>query len=303
MTETQHSNGEPVNAQHLDAAQVRTGAAPTSPLPGAREDRQTPPPGPESRAWSALLANKRRLLGVSLLIVLLGAGTAFIGALVWPPVYAARAQILFEIGEEKSTGFLREDRSLTTQLVLLRSRQVLGPVADQERLPVEELEKTVTMSLLDSSEVLQVEARAGTPDAAVRRTREIVDRYRDVARTNSESGVDGYVLENLADVRAQLAEANAQVSRERAVPGSPSLAAAEALVHGLKQREQQLQSQLDQLSMTQLARSEPKVVVPAYSVTDPVSPRPMFATAAGAVAGLLVAAVTAVLLVRRWSIR
>ncbi|MEU6263183.1 hypothetical protein [Saccharopolyspora shandongensis] len=303
MTETQHSNGEPVNPQRLDAAQVRTGAAPTSPLPGTREDRRTPPPGPESRAWSALLANKRRLLGVSLLIVLLGAGTAFIGALMWPPVYAARAQILFEIGEEKSTGFLREDRSLTTQLVLLRSRQVLGPVADQERLPVEELEQTVTMSLLDSSEVLQVEARAGSPDVALRRTREIVDRYRDVARINSASGVDGYVLENLAGVRARLAEANAQVSRERAVPGSPSLAAAEALARGLQQREQELQSQLDQLGMTQLARSEPKVVVPAYSVTDPVSPRPMFATAAGAVAGLLVAAVTAVLLVRRWSSR
>ncbi|MGW1680627.1 hypothetical protein [Saccharopolyspora sp. NPDC002376] len=303
MTGTQHSNGEPVNAQRFDAAQLRTAAAPASPLDGAREDRPAPPPAPESRAWSALLANKRRLLGVSLLIVLLGAGTGFVGALVWPPVYAARAQILFEIGEEKSTGFLREDRSLTTQLVLLRSRQVLGPVADQERLPVEELEKTVTMSLLDSSEVLQVEARAGTPDVAQRRAQEIVDRYRNVARTNSGSELDGYVLGNLADVRAQLAEANAQVSRERAVPGSPSLAAAEALAQSLKQREQQLQSQLEQLSMTELARSEPKVVVPAYAVTDPVSPRPMFATTAGALAGLLVAAVTAVLLVRRWSTR
>ncbi|MEV0703312.1 hypothetical protein AB0I53_36090 [Saccharopolyspora sp. NPDC050389] len=303
MTETQHSNGEPDNAQRSDAAPVTNGAASISPLLGAQEDRRTPPPEQGSPAWSALLANKRRLLGVSLLIVLIGASTAFIGALVWPPVYAARAQILFEISEEKSTGFLREDRSLTTQLVLLRSRQVLGPVAAQERIPVEELEKTVTMSLLDSSEVLQVEARAGAPDVALRRTREIVDRYRDVARTNSESGVDGYVRGQLADVRAQLVEASAQVSRERAVPGSPSLAAAEALVQGLQQRDQQLQSQLDQLSMAELARSEPKVVVPAYWVTDPVSPRPMFATAAGALTGLLVAAVTAVLLVRRWSTR
>ncbi|RKT87117.1 Capsular polysaccharide biosynthesis protein [Saccharopolyspora antimicrobica] len=303
MTETQHSNNEQVNAPRLDAAQVRTGAASVRPLLGAQEDRRIPSPAPESRVWSELLANKGRLLGVSLLIVLLGAATAFIGALVWPPVYAARAQILFEIGEEKSTGFLREDRSLTTQLVLLRSRQVLGPVAAQERIPVEELEKAVTMSLLDSSEVLQVEARAGGPDVALRRTREIVDRYRDVARTNGESGVDDYVIGNLADVRAQLAEATAQASRERAVPGSPSLDAAEALVQGLQQREQQLQSQLDQLSITELARSEPKVVVPAYSVTDPVSPRPVFATAAGALTGLLVAAVTAVLLVRRWSTR
>lgn len=293
MTETQRSNGDPVNAQ-------RSGAAPASPLLGAQEDRRTPP---ESRAWSALLANKRRLLGVSLLIVLIGAGTAFIGALVWPPVYAARAQILFEISDEKSTGFLREDRSLTTQLVLLRSRQVLGPVAAQERLPVEDLEKAVTMSLLDSSEVLQVEARADTPEVALRRAREIVDSYRDVARTNSESGVDGYVRGQLADVRAELVEANAQVTRARAVPGSPSLASAEALAQGLQEREQDLQSELDKLSMAQLVRSEPKVVVPAYSVTDPVSPRPLFAAAAGALTGLLVAAVTAVLLVRRWSAR
>ncbi|WP_190812808.1 GumC domain-containing protein [Saccharopolyspora pogona] len=303
MTETQHSNGEPVNAQRLDAAAVTTRAAPIGPLLGPQEDLLTPPPAPENRAWSALLANKRRLLGVSLLIVLIGAGTAFIGALVWPPVYAARAQILFEISEEKSTGFLREDRSLTTQLVLLRSRQVLGPVAAQEQLPVEDLEKTVTMSLLDSSEVLQVESRAGTPDVALRRAREIVDRYRAIARTNSESGLDGYVRGQLADVRTNLVEASARVSRERAEPGSPSLASAEALVQSLQQREQQLQSQLDQLSMTELARSEPKVVVPAYSVTDPVSPRPMFATAAGALTGLLVAAITAVLLVRRWSNR
>ncbi|MBB5159896.1 hypothetical protein [Saccharopolyspora phatthalungensis] len=303
MTETQHSNGEPDNAQRSGAAPMANAAASISPRLGAGEDRRTSPGEPGSRAWSALLANKRRLLGVSLLIVLIGAGTAFVGALVWPPVYAARAQILFPIGEEKSTGFLREDRSLTTQLVLLRSRQVLGPVAARERLPVEELEKTVTMSLLDSSEVLQVEARAGVPDVALRRTQEIVDRYRDVARTNSGSGVDGYVRGQLGDVRAKLAEASTQVSRERAVAGSPSLASAESLVQGLQQREQQLQSQLDQLSMAELARSEPKLVVLAYLVTDPVSPRPMFATVAGALAGLLVAALTAVPLVRRWSTR
>lgn len=304
MTETKHTSATPPQHSKLRLTPPRP---PESSFAGRRlaDDAALEAPENRSRAWSAVLANKRRLLLVSLLIVLIGSCAGLGSALLWPRTYAARAQVLFEISEEKPTGFLRQDRSLTTQLVLLRSRQVLAPVAAQERIPVEEMEKQVTVSLLDSSEVIQVEARAGARDVAQRRAQEIVDRYLQVSTPNSSSEVEGYVHSQLTEVQGQLAQARAHLEGERATsaPGSSALAVAESQVQSLSQREQQLRSQADQLSVAELSRSAPKVVVPPYGVPDAVSPRPLFALAAGVLAGVLVAAVTAAVLVRRWSMR
>jgi uncharacterized protein involved in exopolysaccharide biosynthesis len=66
---------------------------------------------------------------VAALITLLGAAGGLVGSQVIPATYAARAEVLYPITEEQPTGFLREDRNLTTQLVLMRSRAVLGPAA------------------------------------------------------------------------------------------------------------------------------------------------------------------------------
>ncbi|MBQ0924277.1 hypothetical protein [Saccharopolyspora endophytica] len=248
----------------------------------------------------------RRLLSLVLAVVLLGAAAGYVGALLWPKEYAARAEILYEISTEKPTGFLREDRSLTTQLVTLRSRQVLAPVAIANGVPVEQIEKQVTISLLDSSEIIQVETRAGDRDTAQNLTRSIVDRYRQIVLTQDGSGATGYLNTQLSQVQDGLAKARTELERQRAQQasgsiGTSALASAEAQVQGLSDREQNLRRQLDELTVAGMDAPRTEVVVPPYGVSDPVSPRPGFAAASGALAAFVVAALTVVVIVHRRS--
>lgn len=248
----------------------------------------------------------RRLFAFLLAMVLLGAAAGYGGALLWPKEYAARAEILYEISTEKPTGFLREDRSLTTQLVTLRSRQVLAPVANANGLPVEQLGKQVTISLLDSSEIIQVEARAADRDTAENLTRSIVDRYRQVVLAEDGSEASGYLNTQLNQVQGELAKARTELERQRVQQASGSigtseLASAEAQVQGLSDREQNLRRQLDELTVAGMDAPRTEVVVPPYGVADPVSPRPAFAAASGALAAFVVAALTVVVIVHRRS--
>ena len=248
----------------------------------------------------------RRLLALVLAMVMLGAAAGYVGALLWPKEYAARADILYEISTEKPTGFLREDRSLTTQLVTLRSRQVLAPVALANGVPVERIEKQVTISLLDSSEIIQVEARAGDRDTAQNLTRGIVDRYRQVVQTQDGNEATGYLNTQLGQVQDGLAKARTQLSSQRAqqgygATGSAQLASTEAQVQGLSDREQNLRRQLDEITVAQMNAPRTEVVVPPYGVPDPVSPRPVFAAVSGALAAFVVAVLTVAVLVHRRS--
>lgn len=248
----------------------------------------------------------RRLLALVLAMVMLGAAAGYVGALLWPKEYAARADILYEISTEKPTGFLREDRSLTTQLVTLRSRQVLAPVALANGVPVERIEKQVTISLLDSSEIIQVEARAGDRDTAQNLTRGIVDRYRQVVQTQDGNEATGYLNTQLGQVQDGLAKARTQLASQRAqqgygATGSAQLASTEAQVQGLSDREQNLRRQLDEITVAQMNAPRTEVVVPPYGVPDPVSPRPVFAAVSGALAAFVVAVLTVAVLVHRRS--
>jgi uncharacterized protein involved in exopolysaccharide biosynthesis len=248
-------------------------------------------------------AELRRLVLLSLLIVLVGAGAGFGGAMVWPATYAARAEILYEITQEKPTGFLRDDRSLTTQLVLMRSRRVLAPVAARSGIPVIDLEKKVSITVLDNSEIIRVEARNHLPDTALRWVREIVDGYEKAVPADEESGVDAFLRQQLTDVQARLAKARAQAAQLRAQPDRGAVESARAIadadVQPLADREQKLQGQLDDLHVAELRAPRHEVTVQPYLVADPVSPRPVFAATAGALTGLVAAAVVCLLARRR----
>ena len=228
----------------------------------------------------------RFLAVLSLAIVLIGAGAGYVGALLWPPTYAARADILFDISQANpNSDNLREDRSLTTQLVLLRSRQVLGPAAASSHVPVEALEKNVTAATVEGSEVIQVEVRNGSRDVALRQVRAIVDRYMEVATPRHPSEANNYLHAQLAAIQADLANARKTF--------------AEVPVQVLSAREQQVLTQIDQATATELQAPRPQVVGPAYSVLKPVTPRPKFAAAAGGMTGLLIAAGLVAVLARR----
>jgi capsular polysaccharide biosynthesis protein len=273
-----------------------------TPAPVAGERIQ----GESRRRWPLAAAQVRRLAVLAMTIILMGTGGGLLGALAWPATYAARAEILYPITQEQPTGFLREDRNLTTQLVLLQGRAVLGPVAAAEGRAVSELQDNLTVELLESSEIIQIEVRDRSAEAALRTVQAIVDRYFGLNEAAQPSGVLAYLEAELAEARAGVADARGrllQLQGEVATGvGDPAaIVGATDELQAWAEREKEIQAQIDETNV--ISRSGPvgQLLTPPYVLADPVSPRPLFAAATGLLVGLIVAAGAVALAARRWA--
>jgi capsular polysaccharide biosynthesis protein len=234
------------------------------------------PQAPPRRKLSGGQRSQLVFLTVALLVV--GAVLGYAASLLLPTQYAARTTIQYNIAGENTGDFLKTDRNLTTQTVLLTSRNVLGPVADANGIAVDSLTRAVSASILNASDIIQLQVTNSSPDTAVTLANAIAKQYLTVANS---SGPQGYLQSQLDAVKKQ-----------QASPGT----AAETTA--LATRAATLQAQLDQMNLTQ---NQSSVLVPAYAVTDPVSPNKSLAAITGGVCGLIIALMTAVTLSRRWS--
>ncbi|MDQ3276283.1 MAG: hypothetical protein M3Q39_14990 [Actinomycetota bacterium] len=264
----------------------------------------TADPSPEVEAPPADEPRVQTLVVLALVIVLVGAVAGWVGALVAPATYVARAQVLYPITQEQPTGFLREDRNLTTQLVFLRSRAVLVPAAAAAASPVDEFEKDVTISLVDSSEIIEVEVRDGSPEAALRAVSAIVSTYFAAEQSAPKSGVRDYLDGQLTDLRIQITDTRERLLELRGQPSEGAVtdaqvANADSELSALVGREQAVASQLDQLEIVELAGPTPELTTQPYALTKPISPKPLVLAATGALTGLVVAAGVVALVARR----
>ncbi len=258
----------------------------SSGLTGASQARRPVPDAPAPRR--RLSAGEWTRLGLlALAVVVLGATTGFLVAGRMPQEYAARADVLYAVTREQPTGFLREDRNISTQLVVLRSRTVLGPVADQWELPVEELSAALSVAVVDESEVISVELTDTDPERAEDMLGAVLASYLELSPNDTRADVRDYLNLQLTEVVARIA----------AVP--PGIADRQGVLAPLIDREQWLRTRLDELSLADLAGPAAEVLGQPYVGSDPVSPRPAVSTAAGAATGLLVAALVVALLARR----
>lgn len=248
-----------------------------------------PPPAILRRLQRGQLA---ALAALALVLVLVGAGVAFGGSFLWPDTYAARARVLYILTQQQPTGFLREDRNLTTQVVLLQSRNVLGPVAASNSLSVDELAKKISASVVEGSEVIEVEARDTSPGTALQLVDALTRRYLQVADAQPPSQARDYLQSQLAQIDGQLGK----VTGIRAARPQD-----QAKLNNLLARERDLQSQLDHLNLSQLGGSQAQLVVTPYLVPVPVSPRRLLDAGAGALTGLVIALGAVALVARRWT--
>ncbi len=239
-------------------------------LPPQRQRRQLPP------------GQGARLLLLALVIVAVGGSASFVGSFLFPEKYAARAELIFLIGTEQPTGFLREDRNLTTQVLLLRSRAVVEPVAARNGLTVAQLEDKLVVGIAEGSEIINVEVQDSSRDVGTVLLRGIIDSYVSVSGDVAPAATRQYVQGQLNDVRTRLA--------------APGLGTGERAA--LTERETGLLGQIDSLN---LAGSQVKIVVPPYSVADAVSPQPLLAASTGALVGLVVAGGVVLWQARRWT--
>jgi hypothetical protein len=241
--------------------------------------RFPPPPRPRGR----LSGSQRGKLGLLIVgLVVLGAALGFAVSLVLPVQYAALTTVDYNIAGENTGDFLKTDRSLTTQLVLVTSRNVLQPVADANGISVEDLTKKVSAVILDQSDIIQIEVHDATREGGVNLANAIAKQYVTVSNA---SGPRGYVQAQLDAVRKQ--QAAPQPTGTTPVDTTALAARAAAL-----------QSQLDEMNLT---ANQASVLVPAYSVEAPAFPDRTLAAVTGGVCGLLIALMTVVTLSRRWT--
>ncbi len=230
-----------------------------------------------------------RLAALAVVIVAIGAAAGFIGSQLMPKEYAARAEIVYRLTESQPNELLREDRRLTTQLVLLGSRVVLAPVADDHAITPESLAEHVSAKVIDNSEIIEVEVRDRTPEGARTLLTEVIDHYLALANKDWKD-----------PVREYLEFQRGEVQRQRRAPDLPP-----AVGLDLARREQFVVSLIEPLrpeptfSPQSVSGPPARPLTNPYSVPDPVSPTPLIATAAGGATAFLVAAFVVLLIARR----
>jgi hypothetical protein len=240
-----------------------------------------------SGVWAHRLPPRRlstdeilRLCLLAGLIVVIGAAIGFVSSWLIQAQYGARSEILYTLREDQPTGFLREDRNLTTQVVLIDSRPVLEPVAVANGLSFDQLADKVTASVAEGSEIIEIEVRDADRQEGLRLVDAVTQRYLAVA--------NGTADENRTYLEDQLESIEAQLSSPDTTPG---------LRAELSARRRDVLNRLDTLALT---GPQARQLGASYTTSDPVTPRRALAAAVGAIAALLVAAVVVALLAMRW---
>jgi uncharacterized protein involved in exopolysaccharide biosynthesis len=247
-----------------------------------------------------------RLGGLGLAITFLGLIIGYVVGRSGPTVYAARSEVLYEISQERPTGFLREDRSLTTQLALMRSRSVLNSVATSTGMRVEDIEAALTVELVGgSSEIIRVEAHDPAAANALAIVTAVIDRYLTVTKEQGTKEALTYLQEARDRVTADIAGKRSEIN-QFAAPSTgagtatdPRQAAAQAELASLLSRSDSLSTDIDKLTVGQRTQQRIEVLVPAYALADPVGPRPLLATAGAGLTAALIAAFVVAFLGRR----
>ena len=235
------------------------------------------------------LAANLRLAVLCVMIVAVGAGAGYIGALVQPKQYAARAELQYKLSQAVPNELLREDRRLSTQLVLLGSRDVLGPVSVDNGMAPEELAENVSAQVIAGSEIIEVEVRDRTPEHAQMLLTRVIDRYLSVANRDWADPVGVYLESQLSAVQQQLQASDGAEGRPAA----------------LVQKEQVLLDLLGSLqtksSNGPQSQSGPpaRILTAPYQVDAQVQPKPLVAVATGTATALVVAGFVVLLVVRR----
>jgi uncharacterized protein involved in exopolysaccharide biosynthesis len=279
---------------------------------GPVRQRQRPRSGKGGRDSTRPVRQRQllRLGSIGLAITSLGLLIGYVVGRSGPDVYAARSEVLYEISQERPTGFLREDRSLTTQLALMRSRSVLNSVATSTNMRVEDIESALTVELVGgSSEIIRVEAQDPSSAKALAIVTAVVDRYLTVTKEQGTKDALAYLQEERDRVTADIAGKRSEINQFAAPSPSPGTgtgtatdprqAAAQAELASLLSRSDSLSTDIDKLTVGQRTQQRIEVLVPAYALADPVGPRPLLATAGAGLTAALIAAFVVAFLGRR----
>jgi capsular polysaccharide biosynthesis protein len=244
-------------------------------------------------------------------MMLAGAAAGYVVAGFGPTVHGARSEIVYHLETTQSADFLRTDRQHTTQLVLIKSRAVLAPVAASAHLSFEELSRKVQATMVAGSEVIRIEVDDRSAARAKDLASAISARYLDLATENNGDSESALIDRQIATVDAQRRRVDDELSRlqqKRLAPifngrDVPAPSSRErdlnAELDDLLDQRQELVARQNDVTLQRLDAPTVKRLDAPYALSDPVSPRPKRAALIGAVAALLVALLLVALLTRR----
>jgi uncharacterized protein involved in exopolysaccharide biosynthesis len=243
-----------------------------------------------------------RLVIAALTIVLLGVAAGLAAALVLPKTYGARAEILYSAGQDPQGDPLKQDRELSTQLVYLTSRAVLGPVAQKQGRQFDDLAKEVSVQVLNNSEVIEVEVDGATRPAALQTLQAVMTGY--MTLISQPTGVSRNLHNQLADAHANTLQLQQRVPQlvTAVLAGTATQASlddARAQLTASSGLEKALQARIDELDLTGQQGPGAQILTQPYSIPDPVFPQPLVSAGLGGLVGLIVAGVVVGVTARR----
>lgn len=243
-----------------------------------------------------------RLVLLALTIILLGTAAGLAGALVLPKTYGARAEVLYSVGREQGGDPLKQDRQLSTQLVLLKSPRLLGDIAKKQGRQFNDLDKEVSVLVLDNSNVIQVEAEGTSKLGAMQTLQAVMDGY--LALASQPTGATLYLEKQLVDAQAKTQELRTR--EQQLVPAvaagngtQASLTDARAQIVAAVDQEKAIENQIQQAKLRGEGGPPVQLLTPPYTLPDPVFPQPLIAAGTGALVGLVVASIVVAVGARR----
>jgi capsular polysaccharide biosynthesis protein len=246
------------------------------------------------------------------LVIVVGCGALAYGlAAMGTKSYGARTQIVFPLNEQLASGtFLREDRSLATQTVSIASHAVLDPVAAKNHLSYTSLLAKEKVSILQDSEVIQIEIDDHSASQAQTIVGQIATEYLK-QQPNQDGQAEAFINKQIAGLNTQLSSLAAQFNtleekrQQSATIGNPNPAETPselAIANQVASDNSQvatLQSRLDTITVDDLQQPHVQQQTAPYVLSSPVSPKPLQDAAAGALAGIMLAVIVLGFLLRR----
>ncbi|MGH3927799.1 MAG: hypothetical protein ACRDTT_33865, partial [Pseudonocardiaceae bacterium] len=179
----------------------------------------------------------------------------------------------------------------------------LGPIAEQQQRSVEDLREHLTVTVLQSSEIIELAVTDRSPERALQTVQAIVDNYLGLGQypglgQAGQPTLRQRLATELVAVNTAVADAQVRLSaQEQLVTAGTETADTvvplQSALQAQQARQRQLQAQLDTINLAPVAQ----LLTPPYPA-DVVTPKPMFAAAVGALAGVLLAAVVVAVVAR-----
>jgi capsular polysaccharide biosynthesis protein len=231
-----------------------------------------------------------------LLIVLIGAEVGYLVSYFGQAKYGARSEIYYQLDNSLPSGFLRQDRALSTQLVAIKSREVLLPVAQANGLTVKALSAKVSASVLADSEVLQIEVDDPSRVRAQNLVTAVAAEYLKRVRPTASADAEKIVRTSIADLDTQRDAVQTQL---RTATDAATQTNLNNQLQDIADQRRSLNSRLDQILLDRVNQPKIQQLTQPYVLDDPVSPKPLRTAIAGALASLALVAVAATFLIRR----